>query len=203
MARPRRRERERERHRNEILDAAERVFERKPFHQATMAEVAEEAEFAVGSLYNFFPGKNELYAAMVERVVAKYMPVMREKIRSAPSPIDALTAVFDLKLEVLEQHKGFVRAFFGQPHVGRRDSASGPQDALKEAYAAYVGDLESVFRSGVKDGSFASADPQDLAIAFEGLTDAFVGRWVEEEGPVPDAEQARKVLQIFLHGATA
>lgn len=168
-----------------------------------MAEVAEEAEFAVGSLYNFFPGKNELYVAMVERVVAKYMPLMREKIRSAPSPVEALTAVFDLKVEVLAQHKGFVRAFFGQPHVGRKDAGSGSEDALKGSYAAYIGDLESVFRSGIKDGTFIDADPQDLAIAFEGLTDAFLGRWVEEEGPVPDAEQARKVLQFFLHGATA
>ena len=203
MARPSRREREKERHRNEVLDAAERVFERKPFHEATMAEVAEEAEFAVGSLYNFFSGKDEIYVAMVERVVEKYMPEMRERIKAAASPLDALTEVFDLKLHILEHHRGFVRAFFGQPPIARADAASGPQGVLKESYSAYVADLVAVFRRGVKAGVFVKADPRDLTTAFEGITDAFIGQWVEGAESLPGREQARSVLQLFLHGVIA
>jgi len=203
MARPSRREREKQRHRNEVLDAAERVFERKPFHEATMAEVAEEAEFAVGSLYNFFSGKNEIYLAMVERVVEKYMPEMREKIKAATSPLDALTEVFGVKLHVLEHHRGFVRAFFGQPPIARSDAASGPQGVLRGSYSAYVEDLVGVFRSGVKAGVFVETDPRDLAIAFEGITDAFIGQWVEGADPLPGREQAKSVLQLFLHGVLA
>ena len=61
-----RKERERERHRREMLEAAERVFVRKGYHDATVEEIAQEAEFAVGTLYNFFKGKDDLYARVVE-----------------------------------------------------------------------------------------------------------------------------------------
>ena len=60
-----RREKERLAHRAAILDAAERIFAAKGFPGATIAEIAREAEFAVGSIYNFFPGKRELAEAVM------------------------------------------------------------------------------------------------------------------------------------------
>ena len=56
-----RRERERQGHRREILAAAVKLFSRKGFEKTTMADVAAEAEFAVGTLYKFFKDKQELY----------------------------------------------------------------------------------------------------------------------------------------------
>ncbi|HEY8547552.1 MAG TPA: helix-turn-helix domain-containing protein, partial [Acidimicrobiales bacterium] len=38
--------------RSQLLDAAEEVFGRKGFHEATLKEVAELAEFSVGSVYS-------------------------------------------------------------------------------------------------------------------------------------------------------
>jgi DNA-directed RNA polymerase specialized sigma24 family protein len=40
--------------RTQLLDAAEEVFGRKGFHATTLKEIAELAEFSVGSVYSFF-----------------------------------------------------------------------------------------------------------------------------------------------------
>ena len=40
--------------REHLLDAAEHVFGNKGFHEATLKEVAERAEFSVGAIYGFF-----------------------------------------------------------------------------------------------------------------------------------------------------
>ena len=62
-----RRDREREQHRVDILDAAERVFVRDGF--ATKIEsIAKAAEYSVGSLYNFFPSKEELFKNVLLRI---------------------------------------------------------------------------------------------------------------------------------------
>ncbi len=62
-----RRDREREQHRIDILDAAERVFVRDGI--ATKIEtIAREAEYSVGSLYNFFPSKDELFKSVLLRI---------------------------------------------------------------------------------------------------------------------------------------
>ena len=62
-----RREREREQHRNEILDAAEHVFV-KEGAAATVEMIANEAQFAVGSLYNFFSGKDDIFQQVLLRI---------------------------------------------------------------------------------------------------------------------------------------
>ena len=67
-----RRERERAQHRCEILDAAERVFVSKGYEAATVEEIAKGAEFSVGTLYQFFAGKRELYECVIERILFKH-----------------------------------------------------------------------------------------------------------------------------------
>lgn len=62
-----RKAREKERRRNNIIDAAEQVIFAKGLDQATMEEIAEEAELSKGTLYLYFKNKNELYMAITER----------------------------------------------------------------------------------------------------------------------------------------
>ncbi|HNU75958.1 MAG TPA: helix-turn-helix domain-containing protein, partial [Deltaproteobacteria bacterium] len=64
-ARPSRRERERARQRRDILDTALRLFSEKGYHSVTMHEIADKAEFAVGTLYKFFRNKEDLYKALI------------------------------------------------------------------------------------------------------------------------------------------
>ena len=60
-----RRERERLRQRRDMLDAALDLFTLKGYHNVTMHEIAEKAEFAVGTLYKFFKNKEDLYKALI------------------------------------------------------------------------------------------------------------------------------------------
>ena len=55
-----------ERH-DAILDAAERLLSRSPDRMANVAEVADEASLAKGTVYLYFPSKEELLLAVHER----------------------------------------------------------------------------------------------------------------------------------------
>jgi AcrR family transcriptional regulator len=45
----------------QILDAAARLFATKGFHRTTTREIAEAADVAEGTLYNYFENKNDLF----------------------------------------------------------------------------------------------------------------------------------------------
>ena len=60
-----RRERERKQRRELILEAAERVFGRRPFDEASMQEVAAEAQIGMQGLYEQFPSKQSLYEGLI------------------------------------------------------------------------------------------------------------------------------------------
>ena len=64
-----RREREKSIHRMEIMSAATRVFAEKGYFAATLDEVAQEAEFSKGSLYNYFSSKEDLLYNILKQIL--------------------------------------------------------------------------------------------------------------------------------------
>jgi TetR/AcrR family fatty acid metabolism transcriptional regulator len=53
---------------NQILDAAARVFASKGFHAATIKDIARDAGIADGTIYNYFDNKTTLLFAIFERM---------------------------------------------------------------------------------------------------------------------------------------
>jgi AcrR family transcriptional regulator len=60
-----RRDRDKLRHRQEMLGTALTLFSEKGYHNVSMQEIAETAEFAIGTLYKFFKNKEDLYKCLI------------------------------------------------------------------------------------------------------------------------------------------
>jgi AcrR family transcriptional regulator len=71
--------------RNAILDAAERLFVRHPERMASVAEVAAAAGLAKGTVYLYFPGKEEMLLALHERQVAHFFAQLMRVLGQARS----------------------------------------------------------------------------------------------------------------------
>src|SRR5436305_13314364 len=67
-----------------ILDAAERHFLERGFQNAKVDEIAEDADVAVGSVYNHFASKEGLYAAALERALDLFETYMVDEIKPDP-----------------------------------------------------------------------------------------------------------------------
>src|SRR3954469_16369107 len=77
--------------RSQLLDAAEEVFGRKGFHETTLKEIAELAEFSVGSVYSFFENKDDLFQQIFVRRGEEFMPLLRALLESDDgTPVDQL-----------------------------------------------------------------------------------------------------------------
>jgi RimJ/RimL family protein N-acetyltransferase len=71
MARARTRAEQKDATRARLLKAARRVFARQGFDETSVALVCREAKITHGALYHHFPGKAELFAAVVEAMFAE------------------------------------------------------------------------------------------------------------------------------------
>ncbi len=60
-----RKERERLFKKQEILDAAIKIFATKGFKATTLDEIAEKSEFGKGTIYNYFSNKEEIYKEII------------------------------------------------------------------------------------------------------------------------------------------
>jgi len=61
----------------QILDAAAACFVRRGFHQSTMQEICREAGLSPGSVYRYYPGKEAIIAALVERDCGENLAIIR------------------------------------------------------------------------------------------------------------------------------
>lgn len=175
---PSRREQRRLQHqdlsRAQLLDAAEAVFGRKGFHEATLKEVAELAEFSVGSVYSFFDNKDDLFRQIFVRRGDEFMPALRDALRPDDgTPLEQLHRLVDFEVGFFRRHPRFGRLYL------RYSSATG-MSADRRADAAIAANYDEsmamqadMFARGQRSGVFREGDPQVLARLFSGLISAY------------------------------
>lgn len=87
---------DRQRRRDDLVGAASRVFARTGVSGASVAEIVREAGVAQGTFYLYFPSKNDVVLAVVERVADQMMAAIGSALErpeeSAPDQLRALCA---------------------------------------------------------------------------------------------------------------
>ena len=68
----------REQTREQVLDAAARVFAKRGFHATSLDAIAEEAGFSRGAVYYNFADKEELFLELLDRRCAERAQDLRE-----------------------------------------------------------------------------------------------------------------------------
>lgn len=87
-----------------LVEATARVLVREGFEKASTNRIAEVAGVSVGSLYQYFPGKEALVAAVIERHNQEIMGLVRAALTEvADMPIE--TAVRKLVTVAIEAHR--------------------------------------------------------------------------------------------------
>ena len=65
-----------------MIDAARSIFARIGYAQTTLEEVAELAEFGKGTIYNYFPNKEALFASVLEETFRGFNTIFSETLSS-------------------------------------------------------------------------------------------------------------------------
>ncbi len=105
-----RREREKEQRRNDILDAAEKVFFSKGVDQATMDDVAEQAELSKGTIYLYSKSKEELYLGINLRGLNILAEMFKQALKSQSTGIDQVRAIGQAYFEFYKSYPDYFNA---------------------------------------------------------------------------------------------
>jgi AcrR family transcriptional regulator len=160
--------------RSELLDAAEEVFGRKGFHEATLKEVAELAEFAVGSVYSFFENKDDLFRQIFIRRGEQFMPQLRAILGDTSSgPVEQLHTLVDFEVGFFRAHPHFGRLYLRYSSATSLSTDREIDTVMKERYDDAMRLQAALFRRGQRAGVMRRGDPEVLARLFSGLISAY------------------------------
>lgn len=148
-------ERRQARTRAALIAAARRVFAAKSVEATTIAEIAQEADIAVGSFYNYFQTKDELLAALLESALGEQLRLLRERQAAVEDPAEKISIAHRhlVQLARTEPELAWLVVRFEVPH----------RIGLAVLGEAAHGDI----RDGVAAGRFALDDP-DVALQASG-----------------------------------
>ncbi|GAB4323512.1 MAG: TetR/AcrR family transcriptional regulator [Candidatus Zixiibacteriota bacterium] len=200
-----RRERERLTRRLEIVEAACNVFSEKGFERATLDEIAEQAEYGKGTLYNYFKNKEDLFAASMQRV----FEVFREIAIDACSENLTTRECF---AEYTRRAVAYYRDHYALCHLVmmeflRQEQEGGDVRARKrDQIDLMMTPLVARLRKGMKDGEIRRGDAKTLTALFVGLVDHFYLHLTREQLPTTDREMSRQVdmlMTIYFDGIAA
>ena len=93
-ARPRGARLPRQARRRQLLGAAQEVFVSQGYHAAAMDEIAERAGISKPVLYQHFPGKQDLYLALLDESVDRLIEAVAAAIRSTSDNKQRVAATF-------------------------------------------------------------------------------------------------------------
>jgi TetR/AcrR family transcriptional regulator len=160
--------------RSQLLDAAEEVFGRKGFHETTLKEVAELAEFSVGSVYSFFESKDDLFRQIFVRRGVEFMPGIHAILDDHEAdPVDQLHDLVDFEIGFFRQHPRFGRLYLRYSNATMLSADREIDLVMRERYEEAMRLQAALFERGQQARVFRPGDPEVLARLFSGLISAY------------------------------
>jgi AcrR family transcriptional regulator len=143
--------------REEILDAAERLYEKDDFESVTMDRIAGEAEFTKQTLYAYFEGKDEIFNAVYLRAARTVSAAFTEKLgalgeeASGFERMDTLREVF---VKAFMDHPLYIRMMAVSQAKDMGDyAAEGIYDEIAQIDSAFEEKIAGCIMRGISDGS--------------------------------------------------
>lgn len=196
-----RRERERLQQRHEILAAAQALFAQKGFHNVSMLQIAERAEFAVGTLYKFFRSKGALYRTLMLEQADRFHRRLADAVAQGEDEQDKLRRFVRAKGEHFRENAAQIRLYLAETRGASVKALADLDAEMRRRHERFVDHLAAVFARGVENGRFAPiASPRHLAIAIDSFTSALLFLWLEAPDKHPYPEDPDTVLDTLFKG---
>ena len=200
MEKAERKEREFNLRRAEILEQAEKIFAAKGYHNTTVAEIAGASGFAVGTLYQFFESKEQLYTVMLTEKLNRMYSGIREAVAVEADTIRKIECLVASQFRFVESNAGFCSIFIRGDHLSLSGGSAVLRKQMLADYAVHVSFTEEVLRDGIRAGILKETDPRMMAAVLTGIVNSCASRWLAMMEGASLMSTIPFVVDIFLEG---
>lgn len=189
--------------RDRILDAATKVFAKRGFFAAQVADVAKRAGIAAGTVYLYFKSKDDLLLSLFERTMHQAIAEGRAALDALaasdhpPTPIERLRHIARVHLARLGRDRHLAVVFQVELRQSTKFMARLSTSSLRD----YLGLLRDVIADGQATGDFrADINPTLAAKVIFGALDEMATNWILSEREYQLEDDAEPVMSLLLGG---
>jgi len=179
--------------RRQLLGAAQEVFVAQGYHSAAMDDIADRAGVSKPVLYQHFPGKLDLYLALLEEHAEAMVAAVREALDSTSDNKQRVAATIEAYFRFVDEDGGAFRLVFesdltNQPEV--RERVEGTTLTCAEL-------ISEVIR---EDAGLPKEQSRLLAVGLVGMAQVSARYWLAEGGSIPRDAASRLLASLSWRG---
>jgi TetR/AcrR family fatty acid metabolism transcriptional regulator len=184
--------------RERILEAAVKVFAAEGFYNAKVAQIAQEAGVADGTIYLYFKSKDDLLISLFEHRMEDINAHLREELSHAGSAVDKLRAVVRLHLGLVQENRHMAEVIC----VELRQSSKFIKEYANPKFGEFLRLIAGAIAEGQKSGELRSdLEPPLLARALFGALDEISLAWLVKGKDRIDLPRATEQMSsLFIEG---
>lgn len=182
-----------------ILDAARDIFSRFGFRKTTMDEISKAVHMGKSSIYYYFPGKEDIFKAVVDKEARLFREKLIKRISSEKTAKDKLHTYIMFRMMKLSELASFYEAIRADylAHFSFIEEIRSKYDKEESQL------IQNILIEGKVKGEFSSVEEPELAataitIAMKGLEYPLLISERQKEGDL--VKRIEKLLDILFYG---
>ena len=155
--------------RNEIIDVASELFNKKGYEQTAISDIVKKANVAQGTFYYYFESKDDVLNAIIERWITEIKKALEQIVENRK--MNALQKFFNALLEngkISRKHQGMAN------YVHDKKNELFHLRLMRRTKLTVAPFLEKIIQQGIQEGTFHTQYPKEAAMAFLAISD-FLG----------------------------
>jgi AcrR family transcriptional regulator len=179
--------------RAQLLESALEVFVAQGYHAAAMDDIAERAGVSKPVLYQHFPGKLELYRALLEQSADRIIDATREALASTHDNKQRVLAAVQVFYDYVANAQGAFRLVF------ESDLTSEPvvREQIDRVTDECALEITKVIH---EDTGLPDEASRLLAVSLVGMAQVSARYWLDGDGGIDQTEAAQLVASLAWRG---
>lgn len=181
--------------REEILQAAAKLFRENGFEKTTVRQLGEKVGIQSGSLFHYFKSKEEILIAMIEETIAENKKLLLESIAGATTSYEKLHNLIRTELELFHGEKRDSTAVLVQDwRKISQEQKRGLYEHRKDYENLWLSTLEEAAQEGVISPNFNFSILRRLIFG----SFAWTVTWYKPEGPLNLDDLTKQILLLIV-----
>lgn len=179
--------------RRQLLSAAQEVFVENGYHAAAMDEIAERAGVSKPVLYQHFPGKLELYLALLDVHVEDMVGRMREALSSTTENKQRVRNTFRAYFDFVSTQGEAFRLVFESDLRNAAPVRQRVERALQDC-------AEMISQVIQEDTGVSSDEAHLLGVGLVGMAEVSARYWISAHGSIPKDSAEQLMARLAWRG---
>ncbi len=179
--------------RRQLLGAAQEVFVAQGYHAAAMDEIAERAGVSKPVLYQHFPGKLDLYLALLDESVEALTGTIRDALASTTDNKQRVSATFQAFFDFVARTGEAFRLVF-ESDLRNEPAVRDRLDATMRVHADMISDFIR------EDAGLGDDEAHLLGIGLVGMAQISATYWLGTDRAIPKDAAEQLMARLAWRG---